>query len=153
MNIWQTILMSTIAGLMGSSSPPCPKLPSDHPASIQFSAWLKVFNTADEKTLLEYHNSPAFPYSVASRDVASIDRELGLAKGTGGFDVVDIESISDPSTVVVVMKEKLRPQYARATMVVDVSKDIYPATEFDIGPIITPIKFVPEKDRPRYEKA
>jgi hypothetical protein len=151
MKIWQTILQ--VAGLMG---PLYPSLPSDHPASIQFSAWLSVFNTADEKALLEYHTGPAFPYSVASRDVANINRELGLAKGTGGFDVVDIESISDPSTVVVVMKERrdeARPQYARATMVVDVSKDNFPATKFDIGPIITPIKFVPEEDRPRYEKA
>jgi hypothetical protein len=84
-----------------------------------------------------------------------INHELILAKSSGGFDIMEIESVSDPSTVVVVMKEKNRPQYARATMVVDVSKDIYPATKFDIGPIITPIKFIPEDDprRPRYEKA
>jgi len=148
MKVWQTILQ--IAGWMG---PSYPSLPSDHPASIQFSAWLTVFNTANETALLEYHTSPAFPYSVASPDIANINRELGLAKGTGGFHVVDIESVSDPSTVVAVMVEKNRPQYARATMVVDVSKDNYPATKFNIGPIITPIKFVPKDDRPRYEKA
>jgi hypothetical protein len=153
MKFWKPILISTIAGIMGASSASHPKLPSDHPASIQFSAWLTLFNTPDEKALLEYHNSCAFPYSVASRDVATIESEVGLAKVSGGFDVVDIESISDLSTVVVVMKEKRRPIYARVTMVVDVSKDIYPATKFDIGQIITPIKFVPEKDRPRYEKA
>jgi hypothetical protein len=151
MKVWQTILQ--VAGLLG---PLYPSLPSDHPASIQFSAWLSVFNTADRKALLEYHTGPVFLYSVVSRDVANIDSELGLARETGGFEVVDIESISDPSTVVVVMKllkEKVWPPYARATMVVDVSKDNYPATKFDIGPIITPINFVPEKDRPRYEKA
>ncbi|KAF2096171.1 ClpP/crotonase [Rhizodiscina lignyota] len=135
--------------------PAYPTLPSDHPASIQFSAWLTVFNRADKQALLEYHTGPAFPYSAASHDVDDINRELRLAKATGGFDVVDIESISEPSTVVVVMKEKLRPQYARASMVVDVSKDIHPVTKFGIHPITTPIKFIPKDDprRPRYEKA
>jgi hypothetical protein len=144
MKFWQQIL--TMASLIGPSYLP---LPSDHPASIQFSAWLAAFNTANERVLLDYHTGPAFPYSVASRDVASIDRELNLAKATGGFHVVDIESISDPSTVVVVMKEKSRPQYAKATMVVDATKDVYPATKFDIHPTITPIKFIP-KDDPRW---
>ena len=150
MKVWQTILR--VAGWMGPSNP---SLPTDHPASIQFSAWLTVFNTANEKALLEYHTGPAFPYSVASRDISNINNELLLATATGGFHVADIEDISDPSTVVVVMAEKARPQYARATMVVDVSNDIYPATKFNIGPIITPIKFIPKDDprRPRYEKA
>jgi hypothetical protein len=150
MKVWKTILK--IAGWVG---PTYPSLPSDHPASIQFSAWLNVFNNADKRALLEYHNGSAFPYPVASRDVSSIDRELGLAKMTGGFHIPDVESISDASTIVVVLLEKARPQYARATMVVDVSKDIYPVTKFNIGPIITPIKFIPKDDprRPRYEKA
>ena len=98
-----------------------------------------------KKLSLNITRAPHFR-TVASRDVANIDRELGLAKGSGGFHIADIESVSDPSTVVVVMVEKSRPHYARATMVVDVSKDNYPATKFDIGPIITPIKFIPEDD-------
>jgi hypothetical protein len=35
----------------------------NHPASVQFTAWLVAFNTGDEKTLLEYHSGPDFPYS------------------------------------------------------------------------------------------
>ena len=151
MKVWQTILK--FAAWMGSSS--YPSLPSDQPASIQLAAWLKVFNTGDRKALLEYHSGVPFPYSVASRNLASIENEVGLAKASGGFNVADVESVSDPSTVIVVLKEKTRPQYARATMVVDATKDSYPATKFHINPIITPIKFIPEDDprRPRYEKA
>jgi hypothetical protein len=56
---------------------------------------------------------------------------------------------------VVVLKEKDWEQYARSSMVVDISKPNYPVAEFDIRPIITPIKFIPTDDprRARYEKA
>jgi hypothetical protein len=146
-------VMLKFLGLAGS--PTYLSLPSDHPASIQFSAWLRAFNTGDRNTLLKYHNGPAFPYSIASHDVSNIESEAILASASGGFNVADIESASDPSTVVVVMKEKIRPQYARATMVVDTSKDDYLATKFEIHPIITPIKFIPEDDprRPSFKKA
>lgn len=117
------------------AAPAYPLLALNHPASIQFAAWLTAFNTVDQKALLEYHADAVFPYSVASRDVANIDRESLLAELSGGFDIVKIESDSEPSTVVVVMKEKSRLQHARATMVVDTSKDNLPATKFDINPI------------------
>ncbi len=147
MKVLQTILQ--IAGL--SSLPVYPSLPSDHPASIQLAAWLAVFNTANEEALLKYHTGPN---DIASRHVSTTS-ELGLAKATGGFNVVDIEAISDPSTIVVVMMEKARPKYVRATMVVDVTKDNYPFIKFDLGPINTPMKFIPKNDhrRPKYEKA
>lgn len=130
-------------------------IPLNHPASVQLTAWLTAFNTADRKTLLEYHSGPDFPYSVASRELANIDLELAFAQFSGGLNIAEIESSLDPSTVVVVWKEKNRLQYIRWTMVVDVSKPNYPVTEFDIYPIITPIKFIPKDDprRARYEKA
>lgn len=105
--------------------------------------------------ILRRHESLADDFEDCRMGGPNIGRELGLAKLTGGFDIADVESVLDPSTIVVVMVEKTRPQYARATMVVDVSKDIYPVTKFDIGPIITPIKFIRKDDprRPRYEKA
>ena len=117
--------------------------------------WLAAFNTGDRKTLLEYRSSSNFSYSVTSRDIGNIDRELGLAKASGGFHIAEVESSSEPSTSVAILKEKNREQYARSSMGVDISKPNYPVTEFDIRPIITPIKFIPTDDprRARYEKA
>ena len=161
MRFLQSIL--SVIGVLGPQLPQhpslaelsFPSLPLDHPASIQFLAWLSAFNTADEKTLLAYHSGSNFPYSVASRDIGDINRELGLARATGGFHVADVESSSEPSSVLVVLKEKNRGHYARASMVVDISKPNYPATKFEIHPTITPIKFIPKDDprRPQYEKA
>lgn len=151
------------AGILGTQLPmssirtkfPFPSLPSDHPASIQFSAWLSAFNTADKETLVNYHSDSTFPSSVRSVDIGSLDRELGLARMTGGFDIAGVESSSEPSSIVVILKEKSRAQYARAAMVVDISKPSYPATKFDINAIITPIEFIPKDDprRPQYERA
>jgi hypothetical protein len=151
------------AGILGPPHPTSPtmtelsfpSLTSDHPASIQFLAWLSAFNTADEETLVNYHSDSTFPSSVLDGDTDSLDRELGLARMTGGFNIVEVESSSEPSSVVVILKEKTREQYARAVMVVDISKPSYPATKFDIHPIVTPIKFFPKDDprRLQYEKA
>jgi hypothetical protein len=137
---------------MASSSLP---LPSDHPASIQFSAWLTAFNTGDRDVLATYHSNSVFPYSVASRDIKGLDHEFSLARASGGFNVVDIESSSSPALAVIVMKEKKRPIYARVSIIVDVSKDEYPVREFKIKPIVRPLKFIPDNDPRRlsYEKA
>jgi hypothetical protein len=161
MQLFQSIL--SVVGVMGLHLPAEPKIlelsypsvPLNHLASVQFTAWLAAFNTGARKTLLEYHSSSDFPYSVTSRDIGNIDRELGLANASGVFHIAEVESSSEPSTLVVVLKEKKREQYARSTMVVDISKSNYPVTEFDIRPIMTPIKFIPTDDprRARYEKA
>ena len=139
----------------GMSNSPCPSLPAGHPACTQFSAWLTAFNTIDRDTLLSYHTDSTFPYSVASRDISSPDLELSLAYFTGGFNVAEIDSRSEPFSVIATLREKNNPSYARVTMLVDVYRPNYPATKFNIHPIITPIKFIP-KDSPRrgeYEKA
>ena len=145
------ILVPHSISMAGTSLP----LPNDHPASIQFSAWLTAFNTGDRDVLAAYHNNSTFPYSVASRDVRGLDHEFGLARASGGFDVVDIESLPSDSMAVIVLKERKRSIYGRVSITVDVSKDEYPVTEFKINPIITPIKFIPEDDprRSYYEKA
>ncbi|CZR67373.1 uncharacterized protein PAC_17272 [Phialocephala subalpina] len=132
-----------------------PSLPTDHPASIQFSAWLAAFNTEDQDVLAAYHSDSIFPYSAATRDIKDLQREFGLAQASGGFEVVDIESVSSPSSVVIVMKEKKRPIYARVSILIDDSNADYPVTEFQINAINTPLKFIPEDDprRPGFEKA
>ena len=129
-------------------------LRSDHPASIQFSTWLNAFNTVDRDTLAAHHSDKVFPYSVASRDIRGLDREHGLAQVSRGFDVVDIESVERPNTATLLMKEKKRPIYARVTVVVDDSEAPYPVEKFEIYPIVTPLKFIPEDDprRPIFEK-
>lgn len=127
-------------------------LPSDHPASIQFSAWLHAFNSGDRKTLLDYHIDSNFPYSVMD---LNIENELIFARITGGFHVAEIESTSSPSTVIVLLKEKDLGRYARASMDVDNSKSGYPVTKFQLNLTHTPLKFIPKDDprRPKYEKA
>lgn len=132
-----------------------PSLPTDHPASIQFLAWLTSFNNGDRAVLAAYHSDSIFPYSVASRDIKGLDREYGLAQASGGFDVVDIESVELPSSAVIVIKEKKRPIYARVSILVDDAKANYPVEEFRINPIVTPIKFIPKDDPrwPSFEKA
>jgi hypothetical protein len=135
--------------------PSTSSLPNDHPASIQFSAWLTAFNTGDKDVLASYHSHAVFPYSVASPDIKGLNREYGLAQASGGFDVVDIESVELPSSAVIVVKEKKRPFYARVSILVDDAKANYPVEEFRINPIVTPIKFIPEDDprRRKFEKA
>ncbi|RFU26954.1 hypothetical protein B7463_g9394, partial [Scytalidium lignicola] len=130
-------------------------LPPDHPASIQFSHWLAAFNTAGEQTLVAYHSGSIFPYSVASRDIGSLQHELRLARASEGFNVIEAESISSPSTLVVVLREKKRPQYVRVSISVDVSNPDYPVTKFEIHPINTPLKYIPKDDprRAEFEKA
>jgi hypothetical protein len=135
-----------------------PSLPTEHPASIQFSAWLTAFNTGDKDTLVMYHNDSIFPYAIESKnssDIRSLQSELSLAQASGGFNVVDIEDTSSPATAVIVLKEKRRLAHARVSISVDVSKTHHPVTEFKIYSINTPLKFMPEYDprRPQYKKA
>ena len=162
MKFLQPIL--SLAGLTALPTSPniadssVPSLPSDHPASIQFSAWLSAFNTADRETILAYHTDLRFPLSVLG-DVEIVDHEVGFARGTGGFDVAMVQSSSDPSFVVVVLREKKgwggRHTHVRANMTVDTSQPTYPVTKFTINPCVIPIELIPKDDprRPQFEKA
>src|SRR5579871_6838092 len=88
-------------------------LPSDNPASTQFSAWLVAFNSHDHDTLLAYHDA-YFPLDGAINNVGSIDREIGLSNHTGGFDIIDVldSSPGNPAASInVLLREKNRPQY------------------------------------------
>jgi hypothetical protein len=91
---------------------------------------------------------------VASRDIKGLDHEHRLARASGGFDVVEIEPVELQSTATIVMKEKKRPIFARVSILVDDSKADYPVEEFNINPIPTPLKFIPEDDPrwPMFEK-
>ena len=135
-----------------------PSLVLDTPASQQFHAWLEAFNAQDREKLAAYHASN-FPYDVASDDVANIDRELGLSRGTGGFHIIEVEKSSkdgqgdENDTIVVLLREKQQLQFARAMMQVDPSQRNYPVSKFEIAPTVTPIKYVPEERKKEYEKA
>jgi hypothetical protein len=135
-----------------------PSLPRDHPASIQFSAWLTAFNSGDQDTFTAYYNKSIFPYAVTSKDLSdikSLQAELSLEQASGGFDIVDIEDTSSPASAVIVLKRKQRPIHVRVSISVNVSEAHYPVTEFRINAINTPLRLVPEDDprRPQYEKA
>lgn len=105
-------------------------------AGQQFARWLEAFNSGNRATLLSYHERH-FPYAVASRDVNSIEREHGLSLGTGGFEPRRFE-VSETERVVVLLRERNRSQYARATLEVS-PEPPHTVTRFQIGPIPTPI--------------
>lgn len=135
-----------------------PSLRRDHPASIQFSAWLTAFNSGDQDTFTAYYNKSIFPSAVTSKDLSdikSLHAELSSEQASGGFDIVDIEDTSSPASVVIVLKRKKRPMHVRVFISVNVSQGHYPVTEFKINTINTPLKLVPEDDprRPQYEKS
>ncbi len=128
------------------------------PAAKQFNAWLKVFNIGDRDALLSYHVAN-FPYDVASEHLAGIEREMVFSTHTGGFHVMQIQQVPEErtkegeETVNVLLREKKRPQFARASMKVDLSKKDYPVSKFEIHPIPTPIKYAPEDKKEYYRKA
>ncbi|KAG0652326.1 Cytochrome P450 [Hyphodiscus hymeniophilus] len=138
--------------------PQQPHLSLDHPASIQFNAWLCAFNTGEKEIITAYHSDLTFPLSVwqAPPGTDALESELQHAEALGGFDVVKIESMDDPSFVVVVATERNdNLQYARFNMSVDVSSPSYPATKFHFNQIVTPLEFILKEDprRPEYENA
>ena len=116
----------------------------DNPAGRQFAAWLAAFNSGDNAALIAYHQQ-RFPYAVASADVASIDRESGLSKGTGGFDLKKSESPS-ATNIVATLKERHSSQFARVTMEVDAAEP-HAVTRFEIQPIPTPDELLSVDER------
>jgi len=120
------------------STPPPAAAKPDQPAAAQFAAWLAAFNTADRTQLVAYHDK-LFPYAVASADIGDIERELALARGTGGFDLRKAEQ-SSATRYTALMQEKESDQFARATMDVDAAAP-HRVTKFHIGPVPTPDEF------------
>ena len=117
---------------------PLAQAASDSPAAKQFAAWLDAFNKGDRAGLLAYHQR-AFPYEVASRDVADIDREFGLSQGTGGFELLKAEEVTATSFTAL-LKERKSDQHARAVMKVATAAP-YRVTAFEIHPIAPPAGF------------
>jgi hypothetical protein len=108
---------------------------SETSAGRQFAAWLTVCNQGDRDKLAAYHRE-AFPYEVASADVADVDRETGLCQSTGGFQLVRPETTTQ-TRVSVLLKEQQSVQYARAVMEVDAAEP-HRVVRFEIHPIETP---------------
>ncbi|HET9623610.1 MAG TPA: hypothetical protein VFP84_19695, partial [Kofleriaceae bacterium] len=73
-------------GSAAPGAPPRSTAPQASAAAHQLAAWLAVFNAGDRAALLAYHER-SFPYTAASDDVAGIERELDLRRGTGGFEL------------------------------------------------------------------
>lgn len=156
MKVLQSFL--SVAGLASVpylSNSPQPSLTSNHPASIQFSAWLSAFNTGNRETILAYHTDLSFPVSVLEGPIQGGDNVVMFARLSGGFDIAKVESIDNPSYVVVVMRARSNRQYIRANMSVDISRSTYPATKLHFTPTITPLDLIPQDDprRPDYERA
>ena len=117
---------------------------AETPAARQFAAWLTAFNSGDRGALVAYHQQH-FPYEVASDDVAGIDRELGLSKGTGGFELKKPENPAS-TRIVAILKERRSDQFARAAMEVDAAEP-HRVVRFEIHPIPTPDEFLSAEER------
>lgn len=113
------------------------------PAGAQFSRWLEAFNSGNRETLLAYHGQH-FPYSAASADVSSIDREHGLSLGTRGFTEKQVEQ-STPTVLTILLQERARPQFARVHLEVEPSAP-HRVVQFEIGPIPTPPQFLSQEE-------
>jgi hypothetical protein len=118
--------------------------PADTPAARQLASWLTAFNSADRATLLAFHDR-YFPYSAASRDVADVDRELGLCRATGGFDLRKTEQLT-ATTLTAYLKERRRLGFARVSLEVD-STPPHKVSRFEIGPIPPPEGLLTPKER------
>jgi len=118
---------------------------TDTPAARQLASWLTAFNSADQATMVAYHNRH-FPYAAASRDLADIERELGLSRATGGFDLRKTEQLT-PTTLTAYLKERLRLQFARVSLEVD-TKPPHRVRRFEIGPIPTPVELLTARSEP-----
>jgi hypothetical protein len=125
-----------------SSTTPAPSTA----ARAQFSRWLEAFNSGHRETLLAYHEQH-FPYSAASADVSSIDREHGLSLGTNGFNEKQVEH-STPTALTLLLQERARPQFARVHLEVEPSAP-HRVVRFEIRPIPTPAQFLPQEELAR----
>ena len=155
-------LLQAILGVAGFapklSNPPPPDLSPDHPASIQFNAWLSAFNTGDKEVINAYHSDLPFPPPpwMGPPEKDAVEGEVFMAEILGGFDVAKIEAMDDPSIVVVIAKTRIEPfQHFRFNMSVDISRPAYPPTRFHFMPVATPLDLVPHSDplRSAYEQA
>ena len=118
-----SILALTVALTLGATE--------DTPAARQLESWLTAFNSADRATIVAYHERH-FPYSAASSDVADVERELGLSRATGGFELRKTEQLT-ASTLTAYLKERRSPQFAKVSLEVD-AKPPHRVVRFVIGP-------------------
>jgi len=130
------------AAASGVSVPGTISVPAT-PVGAQFSRWLEAFNSANRETLHAYHEQN-FPYSAASADVASIEREHGLSLRTHGFTLKQVEQ-STPTALTILVQERARPQFARVHLEVQPTAP-YRVAHFEIGPIPTPPQFTSRED-------
>jgi hypothetical protein len=158
-------LISSIQALPRSNIKPTPiPLPSNNAISNKFSSWLSAFNTADEATINDFY-STSYNES-CSEDVENCKPKFmaspailaQFANLTGGFELVDLESNPNDTTITVLLRQKTDvsyPRYFRTSMAIDQDKPEQPITSLEILPVTTPLKLIP-KDDPNwndYEKA
>jgi len=103
------------------------------PAAQQFSAWLKVFNSGDRATLLQFLQRD-FPARASH-----IDDELGFRQQTGGFDFKKIEE-SVPTRFSGLVQERGSDQFARFTIEVEPAPP-HRITRLDLRAIPRPAGF------------
>src|ERR1044071_10427104 len=82
------------------------------PAANQAKGWLEVFNAGDVEKRREFLQK-----NYPSR-LERLDRETEMRRATGGFDVIKVAE-STPTTIVLLIKERLGDQIAKFTVEVE----------------------------------
>lgn len=76
-----------------------------------------------------------------------------MANWTGGFEIADLESTHDDTSLAVLLQMKddhSYGRYFRANMAIDQEKPGQPITKLDLFPVTTPLKMIPKND-PNWE--
>ena len=158
-------LLSSIQALSRSNIKQTPiPLPSNNAISSKFSSWLSAFNTADEDRISDFYSTNydeerCFGKKICMATTTTSPAHLAqFANWTGGFELMDLESTPNDTTITVLLRQKtdvFPPCYFRTTMAIDQNKPGQPISSLDIFPVMAPLKFIPKDDPDwdAYEKA
>lgn len=106
-------LLSSIQAIPRPSLKQTPiTLPSNNPISNKFSSWLSAVNTADKDTISDFYSTSyiARPSedgeNCEARTWASAAQLARFANLTGGFELVELESNPDDTTITVLLRQR-----------------------------------------------
>ena len=118
---------------------------AESPAARQFADWLAAFNAGDQPTLAAYHEK-SFPYQVASSDLANLERETLLRRGSGGFSLARVE-LTAPTRYTAILEERRAHQFSRALIEVDPAPP-HRVVHFQLDHIPIPDDLLTAEERP-----
>ena len=137
-NIHYFSLSAILLFALLSCAPACAaqgQIPST-PAGTQAKAWLEAFNAGDAEKYKEFLRTN-FPTRAQNAD-----RDLGFRERTGGFELKKVEEPTPPkpTSVVLLVQERLSDQFARLTIEVEEAAP-HKITRLSLNAIPRPAEF------------